>query len=182
MQVLTSEFTGFAFCPDSRCPGNAVVEVPAVRQVSEFLYTDNGGDIPGVERTVEHLRFADEGADAACPSCDRVRDLSPSPRPEYPAITGHRQDGLLHVKQFDAGQQRVGGNDAVIAELMKQVAELSALVAGGPTGAVPAAAPPAVDEAEAARQADIRARRLAALAKAREAKAAKTDRRSEGQG
>lgn len=184
--LTTTTVPAYAHCRDPRCPGSQQEPVEAVRHLTEFSYVDNGGNLPGVERSTDIHVFADE-TQAPCPHCALDREVTPQKRPSIPPLSGHRQDGLLHVKQFDAGKQPTG-NDAIVAQLMAQVAELSARVASGNPGALPAeqlaAAPEptgfaraARDEgaaiAEAERQADIRERRMAALAKAREAKAAK---------
>lgn len=162
--VTERTVTAYAHCPNPRCPGNEPTEVQAVRRVSEFTYLENGGELPGIERSTEHWRVADP-LDENC-SCGRLREISGGPRPEYAGVSGHRQDGLLHVKQFDPGQQApvAPANDAVIAELMKQVAALTAKL----NGAVEEPPPePAVDD----RAAEIRAARVAALEKARAVKA-----------
>lgn len=116
--VTDTTIRGFAHCPDSRCPGNEPVPVELVRQVTEFSYLDGGGDMPGVEKSVEHYRVADE-TDARC-ECGRDRDLSAIPRPEYSPLSGFPQDGLLDSKRFDPNRNR-GGNDATVAELLRQV-------------------------------------------------------------
>lgn len=120
--VTDTTIGGFAHCPDSRCPGNEPVPVELVRQVTEFSYLDGGGDMPGVEKSVEHYRVADE-TDAKC-GCGRDRDLSAIPRPEYSPLSGFPQDGLLDSKRFDPTRNQAGGNDAVVAELMRELRDL----------------------------------------------------------
>lgn len=122
--VTVTEVEGFAHCPDSRCRGNIPVPVAVMRQTTDMSYLDLGGDLPGVERSVEHLRLVDEATDGECPFCPRMRDLSLHDRPQYAALSGYAPDGLLHVKSFDPTVGR-GGNDAQVAELMRQVREMS---------------------------------------------------------
>jgi hypothetical protein len=175
MQVLEKPITAFAFCPDSRCVGNDVAEVAAIKATTEWQYVDSGGDMPGVERTADHLRFADETADATCASCGKTRELSATPRPDYPSLTGHRQDGLLHVQQFDPAkaQREAGARDATVAELMRQVQELSnRLNAPAAPAAAPAPVAPAPTPEVLARQVEADARRREALERGRATAAA----------
>ena len=174
MQVLEKPITGYAFCPDSRCPGNEVHEVAAIDATTEWLYVDSGGDMPGVERTATHLRFASEDVDAACGFCGKTRELSATPRPDYPSLTGHRQDGLLHVQQYDPAkhQREADASNATVAELMRQVQELGARLN---EQAVPTPAPveaPALSADEMARQAEMDAKRREALERGRATAAA----------
>lgn len=194
--LTTTTVPAFAHCRDPRCPGTEQEPVDAIRHLTEWSFVDNGGNLPGVERSSTIFAFADE-TQMPCPHCSVDREVSIQKRPNLPPLSGHRQDGLLYVKQYDSGKQPTG-NDAIVAQLMAQVAELSAKIASGNPGAQPAEQLAAVgkatgnepgapfagpedssadeaadDAAEERRQADIRARRMAALAKAREAKAAK---------
>jgi hypothetical protein len=120
MATMTlTKIRAFAFCPDARCPGNATEEVDAVCETTELRYSDLGGDMPAdpVERSTEHLRFADEAlAPCPAPGCKRFRDLSRTDRVAYQA-TGYDPLGLLHVKVANA---REGGNDMALAELLRQ--------------------------------------------------------------
>lgn len=178
--LTTTTVPAFAHCRDPRCPGTEQEPVDAIRHLTEWSFVDNGGNLPGVERSSTIFAFADE-TQMPCPHCSVDREVSIQKRPNLPPLSGHRQDGLLYVKQYDSGKQPTG-NDAIVAQLMAQVAELSAKIASGNPGARPAEQLAAVgkatdevadDAAEERRQADIRERRMAALAKAREAKAAK---------
>lgn len=187
--LTTTTVPAFAHCRDPRCPGTEQEPVDAIRHLTEWSFVDNGGNLPGVERSSTIFAFADE-TQMPCPHCSVDREVSIQKRPNLPPLSGHRQDGLLYVKQYDSGKQPTG-NDAIVAQLMAQVAELSAKIASGNPGAqlTGGATPDGVttvvddtassadeaadDAAEQRRQADIRARRMAALAKAREAKAAK---------
>lgn len=199
--LTTTDIQAFAHCPDARCAGTKQQPVPAVRHTAEWTYVENGGNMPGIERSSAVLAFVSESTDASCPDCGKPRELSEQERPFYTPLSGHRQDGLLHVKSFDASQAPPSGNDAVIAQLMAQVAQLSAQIAGqaAPTGFAKAAAvegerveadlrkqearPPLVapepepepspQTVEEYRAREIKQRRLDALAKARAARSAK---------
>lgn len=187
--LTTTTVPAFAHCRDPRCPGVEQEPVDATRHLTEWSYVDNGGNLPGVERSTAIFVFADE-SQAPCPHCGTDREVSAQKRPNLPPLSGHRQDGLLYVKQFDAGKQPAG-NDAIVAQLMAQVAELSARVAAkaNPGAQSTAQLSPAVEDTgdephlsqepepisdeEQARQAEIRLRRIEALAKARAARATK---------
>lgn len=162
--LTTTSVEGFAHCRDPRCAGTEQEPVAAVCHTSEWTYVENGGNMPGVERSTDHLAFADEATDAPCPVCSSPRELSVQARPHYTPLSGHRQDGLLHVKSYDASAQPAG-NDAIVAQLMAQVAALSAQIAGN---AVPAPAVPAPVVTEdmriEQRAAEIKQRRLDAKA------------------
>lgn len=204
--LTTTTVRAWAHCRDPRCPGVEQEPVDATRHLTEWSFVDNGGNLPGVERSTDLFVFAD-ASQAPCPHCGLDREVSAQQRPNLPPLSGHRQDGLLYVKQFDAGKQPAG-NDAIVAQLMAQVAELSARIASGNPDAQPPerraasrqntdtqpsvslATPPkpsdeprepetsdlATDEdaaEEELRKAAIYERRMAALTKARAAKAAK---------
>lgn len=181
--LTTTELQAYAHCRDPRCAGTEQQPVPALRHLSEWTYVENGGNMPGTERSIAILAFADEPTDAPCPTCSKPRELSEQERPYYTPLSGHRQDGLLHVKNFDASQQPAG-NDAVIAQLMAQVAQLSAQVAGrATTPALTGFAKAAADEGalieEEHRAQEIKQRRLDALAKARAVRSANAKKSNE---
>lgn len=161
---------GYAHCRDPRCIGTEQEEVDAVCHTSSWSYVENGGNLPGVERSTEIYVFADEQRDAPCHACGQAREVSAKPRPQYTPLSGHRQDGLLHVKQYNAAAQPPQhNNDAVVAQLMAQVAELSARVAGGNPGAQPARL--STDAQATSARPDASERRAIALEKARAARA-----------
>jgi hypothetical protein len=168
---------GYAHCRDPRCIGTEQEEVDAICHTSSWSFVENGGNLPGVERSTEIYVFADEQRDAPCHACGLAREVSAKPRPQYTPLSGHRQDGLLHVKQYNAAAQPPQhNNDAVVAQLMAQVAELSARVAGGNPGARAqsgGATPNGVTTAaqDTSARPDASERRAIALEKARAARA-----------
>src|SRR5262245_54015671 len=86
---------GWAHCGDGRCPGNKQQAVKAIVTITEFSYFELGGDIPGIERSTELVRFNDV-ADAQCPHCGEPRAVANQVRPVYPNVSGIPQDRLLH--------------------------------------------------------------------------------------
>jgi hypothetical protein len=60
--VTETMIDGYAHCNDGRCMGNKQEPVKVVRTVTEFSYFDLGGDVPGIERSVDSIRFADRSA------------------------------------------------------------------------------------------------------------------------
>jgi hypothetical protein len=94
--VTETLIDGWAHCGDGRCPGNKQQAVKAVRTVTEYSYFDFGGDIPGIERSTELVRFNDL-ADAQCEHCGEPRHVSDQVRPVYQNISGIPQDRLLHA-------------------------------------------------------------------------------------
>lgn len=163
---------GYAHCRDPRCIGTEQEEVDAVCHTSSWSYVENGGNLPGVERSTEIYVFADEQRDAPCHACGQAREVSAKPRPQYTPLSGHRQDGLLHVKQYNAAAQPPQhNNDAVVAQLMAQVAELSARVAGGNPSAQPSDRLLREPEVTGPSRPDASERRAIALEKARAARA-----------
>jgi hypothetical protein len=128
--VTTTTVSGYAHCRNPRCAGTEQQPVDALCHTSAWTYVENGGNMPGVERSTELYVFADERTDSPCPVCGDSREVSAAPRPQYTPLSGHRQDGLLHVKQYNAQAQPDAGNGAIVAQLMEQVAALSAQIAG----------------------------------------------------
>jgi hypothetical protein len=86
----------WAACSDGRCPGHKQQAVKAISTLVQFSYFDNGGDIPGIERSVTHVRFNDI-ADAQCEFCGEPRQVADQVRPVYPNVSGVPQDKLLMV-------------------------------------------------------------------------------------
>ncbi len=165
-----TQISGFAFCPDPRCAGNKQEPVRLDATRNDYTYTELGGDIAGVERSTVTLRLADE-SQAGCSTCGTTRSLTDQARPEYDAFSGYAQDGLLHVKRFNASRQ-AGGNDAVLAEMMREMREQRETIATLMANQQPGEATKVVAPEEEARQQQIREARIAGLAKAREARAA----------
>jgi hypothetical protein len=93
--VTETMVDGFAHCNDGRCAGNKQESVKIVRTVTEFSYFDLGGDVPGIERSVDAIRFADL-ADAQCTHCGEPRACADQKRPIYPNVSGIPQDRLLN--------------------------------------------------------------------------------------
>ena len=129
MPTATEEtIAALAFCPDARCYGYQQQEVQAVKTTTVLTYIDNGGDLPGEERSFSHLRFANE-ADVPCPECKRDRMISDQVRPVYAPISGQDQNALLHmgetpgrVRDLEHAQELAAANAAT------EMAELKALV------------------------------------------------------
>jgi len=96
-RVHESEVDGWVHCPDPRCDGYRQQEAKVRHTVKEILYTDLGGDMPGVERSVEYVALVDP-KDGPCPTCERPREASLQKRRVIPPLTGHAQDGLLRIK------------------------------------------------------------------------------------
>jgi hypothetical protein len=97
----------YAHCTNPRCPGHEQEEVDALQVETSFFFSDNGGNIPGVERSSVMLVWAD-AEQAAC-RCGRTRDLSESRRRRYDNLSGFDPDGLLEMQsqgiEFDPRKQ-----------------------------------------------------------------------------
>jgi hypothetical protein len=100
---------GYAHCRDARCPGYHQQAVPAVREEASYTFGENGGDGIFTHMTessrVEYV-FADK-ADAPCPVCSTLREVTGDPRPQYVNESGHDPMGLLGVPKFDAAEAPV---------------------------------------------------------------------------
>lgn len=97
MPAVTEEYIeALASCRDARCPGYKQETVQAVLSTTSFSYFDSGGDVPGIEREVSHLRFVDD-EDIPCEYCGEPRLVADQVRPVYPNVSGQPQDKLLHV-------------------------------------------------------------------------------------
>lgn len=122
-RVTEQPVRAFAHCVNPRCPGYAQAEVDALERTTAFTYAERGGDMPGVETSTVNLAFADE-SDCACPHCGANRDLSDKPRVRYQNLSGHAQDGLLHMQGVPAhAAPDVASLQAQIAELQAQLGE-----------------------------------------------------------
>lgn len=117
----------YAFCMDARCLGYKQEKVPAVRTHTDVTYLDMGGDMPGIEKSFDSVRFADE-TDAICSHCEGPREISEQLRPEYPNISGHDPMGLFEFKGKTEGELRELRHQAELAEV-KREAETSDLKA-----------------------------------------------------
>jgi hypothetical protein len=109
------------------CPGYGQESVEAVRVLTEYLYRDNGGDLPGVERSNADLRWADAG-DAPCRSCSMPRELSEHPRPSYQPLSGYDPMGLLHGPAFDPNRVN-SESDARMAAMEAEMVKLRQMLA-----------------------------------------------------
>jgi hypothetical protein len=99
MPTVTQEsIEAYASCNDARCAGYRQQPVRAVRTLTEFSYVDLGGDVPGIERSTELLRFEDPD-EAVCPVCEGSRLVADQVRPIYPNVSGVAQDALLHTSR-----------------------------------------------------------------------------------
>lgn len=102
--VKEEPFQGFAHCTSPRCEGHNQQEVGGIRTETSFSFVENGGDLPGIERSHVYLRFASE-EDRPCPHCGRIRDLSEQHRKQYAPASGHDPNGLLQIGRFDPVKQ-----------------------------------------------------------------------------
>lgn len=108
--VTEQPITGYAHCVNPRCRGYQQEEVAALREETAFTYAENGGDLPGIERSHVHFRFANAGQDGGaddtrCQHCGGHRDLSETRRRQYANLTGYDQMGLLRFEGFDPAKQ-----------------------------------------------------------------------------
>jgi phage terminase large subunit GpA-like protein len=136
MPTLTeTEVRAFAHCVHPRCPGYQQEEVDAIRSEDSWTYAEQGGDLPGTERSFVRLRFADE-KNTPCPHCGTARDLSADKRRQYANLSGYDPQGLLDVEPFDAAKQHeVRDSDkerieAENAELRERLAKLEGFMLG----------------------------------------------------
>jgi hypothetical protein len=94
----------WAHCTNPRCPGHEQEEVDALEVETSFFFTDNGGTLPGVERSSVILVWADP-EQAAC-RCGRSRDLSGAKRRRYDNLSGFDPDGLLEMQSQGSSSTR----------------------------------------------------------------------------
>lgn len=118
----------FAHCPSPLCANYRQQEVEGVVVETSYMFTDNGGDIPGIERSVEDLRWVDDDQ-AECSECGRRRELSTSPRPSYDPLSGHDPMGLVNgtVPPYDPGKVNTP-EDERFAELQAQLKAQQAMI------------------------------------------------------
>lgn len=127
--VTDRPVTAYAHCPRPGCGGANQVPVDAVERVASFSYMELGGDIPGTERSTHQYVFADD-ADSACPICQSLREISPTPRRQYDHLTpGEALDpnALLGLKYGvgDVPAPAQSDADARIAALEAKLAALT---------------------------------------------------------
>lgn len=139
MPTITKEnVQGYAHCRDSLCEGNAQDPVSGVRERSDTTYAEVGGDMPGIEKTVFRLEFADAG-DVPCPVCGVDREIADQVRPVYPSMVSAfspnntDQRFLLQLQRAGKivapGEQAAGASEEV-AELRRELAELRGFIKG----------------------------------------------------
>lgn len=117
--VVDEQIEALAHCMDAGCPGYVQQPVTALRTVVETTFQEQGGDLSGVEKSQEYLRFAD-AEDCPCSFCGRDRQLSRQERPEYmkvsmPAAAGQAPGLDPQVAKLMADQA------AAVARLEQQV-------------------------------------------------------------
>jgi len=122
--VTESPIEAYASCHNGRCAGYKQQPVQAIRTLTEFSYVDFGGDVPGIERSTDLIRFADE-ADEPCPVCGEPRLVSDQVRPIYPNVSGVPQDRLLHVND---DSERVRDMQLSDAKREAEMAQMRALM------------------------------------------------------
>lgn len=106
MPTITQEkVSAYAHCVQPRCRGYQQEEVEALREEAAFSYAERGGDLPGTEASFVSFRFADDD-NAPCPHCRGHRDLSPTPRRQYPSVSGFDPNGLLDIQPYDPAKQQ----------------------------------------------------------------------------
>jgi len=134
--VTEQNVTGLAFCIDGRCPGYNQQPVLAVKRTSEFSFVENGGDLPGIERSTSQVFFADE-ADAVCQHCGKPRLVEDHERPEYPNTSGRDPMEIFHFQGQAANTMREMmlaqeneklRHEAEVSELRSQMAAQGALM------------------------------------------------------
>lgn len=127
--VTDTLIDGYASCRDGRCPGYKQEPVKAILSLSEWTYFEQGGDIPGVEKTTVLIRFADE-ADEPCSVCGEPRLVADQVRPIYPNVSGVPQDALLQVgrdsERVRELQLEAAKRDAEMARMREQMERQSA--------------------------------------------------------
>lgn len=121
--VVEKTVKAYAHCVRPTCPGTLQEQVEAVEVLTEYMFTDNGGDIPGVERSKYEHRFVD-AADEECTHCGGRRELTDKPRRLYENLSGHPQDGLLNIPRYNPSLPLMtpGSDPAALDDLRAQVA------------------------------------------------------------
>lgn len=96
-------------CPDPKCRNATQRSAAGVEVLVERLYQENSvdggvGGKRGVETSQTYFRFATPD-DATCSACGRQLELSDSPRPRYPNLSGFDPTGLLTVDAWHPGDR-----------------------------------------------------------------------------
>lgn len=91
------EIDGWAHCVHPFCPGNEQQPVKARLVETGLTFAEQGGDLGGIDRSFVRVTIADE-ADAPCPHCSRVREVTDQVRRDYMPLSGHDPSGLLKFK------------------------------------------------------------------------------------
>jgi hypothetical protein len=122
--ITESPVDALAHCIEPRCPGYAQESVPGRRVEESFTFVElNGtaeGAIPGFERSMVRIEFADED-NRPCPHCGGPRDITDQPRVSYQNLSGHDQMGLLKMRPGDVPD--VGALQAEIQALKAKLGE-----------------------------------------------------------
>lgn len=107
---VTVEVVAYAHCPNPRCAGYQQEEVAARQTEESWSYAEQGGDLPGQERSFVRLFFINDGREGRpdelhC-KCGLVRELSATPRRQY-RVEGFSHDpmALLDIDPFDPKKQ-----------------------------------------------------------------------------
>jgi hypothetical protein len=123
-QVTEKPRQVFLHCPNPVCPGMVQETVDGFEVETAFLFTDNGGDLPFVERSTSRGMVPAE-FDTACRHCGANREISLTPRPNYQPLSGADPMGLVGAPQYDPHRPILEDNPELV-ELRKQVAALAA--------------------------------------------------------
>lgn len=127
MIVTPERVKAYAHCLNPACPGYGQQQLDVTRTTIGYGFKDNGGDLPGIERSTVTLEFADP-ADQPCRTCSRPRELSEHPRPSYQPISGYDPMGLVNgsvPQSFDPNRVNTEA-DARVAALEATVAKMAA--------------------------------------------------------
>lgn len=134
--VTETPIKAYAHCLCARCPGYDQEPVEALSHETHWLFKDNGGDLPGVERSHIILKFAPVDEDdpdavdqSVCEHCGGPRELSEKPRPQYINESGHDPMYLVsaNARPYSAAKQ-TEAQSARVQDLEAQVAALTKLV------------------------------------------------------
>lgn len=118
MHSTETPVKAYAHCVNSRCPGNAQVEVAAVQTETIYSFQDTGGDgmFAHPERTIIRFRFED-GDESRCEHCGANRDLSETPRLQLDD-SGYDRMALLDIEpdMRDPESYKKGGGGHVVID------------------------------------------------------------------
>lgn len=127
----------YKHCRNPRCAGNQQVAIDGVRVETQWMFKDNGGDFPGVERSMTTFRAADV-EDCDCGECGKPCEVTDQARPQYAPESGHDPLYLARAdaKPFSAQRQQEVQNTRVtelegeLSEIRGQMAALIEAVKG----------------------------------------------------